>query len=141
MTTVHVSIIVHKGSPLDYPRYRHTALWLQFADNSSPVIVNVVGPQGGFEFESRESQAPWNVEGYAKTVDVGQLTTSATSEQIRSVLRTVPIENHDREFQCQVWVEYALRMLRDDGYLRAELYDKGVNDMVDTIAEAEDVEE
>ncbi len=141
MTTIHISIIVYKGSPLDYSQYRHTALWLRFADGSPPLLVHVVGPSGGFEFESRESSKPWESQRYANIVDVGTLTVAATSAQTVRALRSVPINNRDREFDRQKWVEDALKRFKNAGHLSTESYDKGVDGMVDAIAEAEDAEE
>lgn len=50
----------------------------------------------------------------------------------------VAVENGDPEFNCQQWVDYALRTLCHANYLTAEEYDKGVNGMIDATMEAED---
>lgn len=141
MTTIHISIIIYKGSPLDYPQYRHTALWLQFADRSPSLIIHVVGPSGGFEFECKQNSRPWEDQSLAKTVDVGHLTVATTPSQIAQTLQRIPVDNGDREFNCQTWIETALKRFRDSGDLSYEAYDKGLDSMVDAIAEAEDVEE
>jgi hypothetical protein len=141
MTTVHVSIIVHKGSPLDYPHYRHTALWLQFTDHSPSQLVHVVGPPGGYEFECKQDLEPWETQGYAKTIDVGDLMVAATPAQMTQALQRTPVENRDREFNCQTWVEHALKRLWNAGFLSEDSYSKGVDGMVDAIAEAVDIEE
>lgn len=86
MTTVYISIFVLKGDLLDYPQYRHTALWLEFGNDSPSLLVHVVGPHGEFKFESRESSQPYEVEGYAKKIDVGFLNVKMTSAQIVSAL-------------------------------------------------------
>ncbi len=103
--------------------------------------MHVVGPSGGFEFESRESSKPWESQRYANIVDVGTLTVAATSAQTVRALRSVPINNRDREFDCQKWVEDALKIFKNAGHLSTESYDKGVDGMVDAIAEVEDAEE
>ncbi|CZT14240.1 uncharacterized protein RCC_00215 [Ramularia collo-cygni] len=141
MTAVHLSIIVYKGSPLDYPQYRHTALWLRFGDGSPPHLVHVVGPPGGFVFESGESDKPWETQGFAKMVEVGRLLVSATPVQTVQALRRVPIVNSDREFNCQTWVEAALKTFKVAGHLSADSYERGVDGMVDAIDEAEYVDE
>jgi hypothetical protein len=45
MPTIDLSIAVYVGSPLDYQKYRHTALCLQ-PDNrgTSMIIILIVGP-------------------------------------------------------------------------------------------------
>ena len=141
MTTIHIRIIVYKGSPLDYSQYRHTALWLRFTDGSPSLLVHIVGPPGGFVFESRQSSQPWETQRYAKMIEVGTLTVVATSAQTVQALQSVPINNRDREFNCQTWIEDALKRFKNAGYLSTESYNKGVNHMVDVIAEAVDVEE
>lgn len=59
---------------------------------------------------------------------------------LKQVFASIPINNRDIEFNCQTWVERALKVLRDSGALTAAEYDQGVNGMVDAIAEAEDEE-
>jgi len=57
------------------------------------------------------------------------------------ILRAVPVRNWDAEFNCQIWVEAALRRLRDLRLVSGEDYTRGVDGMVDAISEAEDEEE
>jgi hypothetical protein len=104
MTTVHISIIVSKGTPLDHTHSRPTALWPQFADNSPPLLVQIVGPPGESAFENKENSQPWETQQYAKTIDVGDLTAQTTPDQTVRALRRIPIRNDDREFNCQQWV-------------------------------------
>lgn len=78
MTDVHIDIIVYRGSPLDYPHYRHTGLWLRFADGSPPLLVHIVGPRGEFVFETRQDHTPWDTQRDAKSVKVGDLTVAAS---------------------------------------------------------------
>lgn len=141
MSTVHMSIIVYKGSPLDYQRYRHTAFWIRFRDGSPAVLVHVVGPIGQFEFQARQAPNPSESAGFAKAIDVGFLTVSATPAQVLQALQRIPIDNTDREFNCQTWIESALRALKNWNYLSGESYERGLDGMVDAIAEAEDEEE
>jgi len=141
MTNVHINIIFSKGSPLDYPQYRHTALWIQYANGSALILAHIVGPNGDYVFETRESAVPWETQGFARKIDVGLLAATATPAQIVQALRRVPINNRDREFNCQTWVEDVLRTWKNADILSVELYEKDVDGMVDVIAEAEDVEE
>lgn len=55
-------------------------------------------------------------------------------------MRAVPIDNRDREFNCQVWVEAALKSLTASNMLSSEMYERGLDEMVDAIAEAKDEE-
>lgn len=61
--------------------------------------------------------------------------------QIFQILRAVPVLNHDREFNCQTWVEAAIRKLRDKSMLASDSYMHGLDGLVNAIAEAEDEED
>lgn len=92
-------------------------------------------------FESMPSSEPWDTQRYAKTVDVGYLSVLANPAQTVQALQSVPIDNYDREFNCQTWVEAALRRLKDVGHLSPVTYERGIDGMIDAIAEAEHTEE
>jgi hypothetical protein len=53
-------------------------------------------------------------------------------------MESVDVLNHDAEFNCQQWVDFALRTLYHAGYLSGEQYDTGLNGMIDATMEAED---
>jgi hypothetical protein len=72
---------------------------------------------------------------------VGNSLTSVGRGQLIDALQAIPVRNWDAEFNCQIWVEAALRRLRDLRMLSGEAYVEGVDGMVDAIAEAEDEEE
>jgi hypothetical protein len=57
------------------------------------------------------------------------------------ILRTIPVKNWDLEFNCQMWVETALKRLSELRMLSEDAYAKGVDGMVDAIAEAADEED
>lgn len=138
--TVHISIAVFKGDPVDCQRYRHTSLFITFANQDPSVIIHVVGPPGEFEFDTQDGYDPSRDQSLAKLVDVGPLSVESTRDQITQILRRVPIENEDREFNCQTWVEGALKKFRELGMLTGALYAQGLDEMVDVIAEATDEE-
>lgn len=123
---------------MDYPQYRHTSLWVRFADGGSPFLAHIVGPLQAFEFETKEMQDPTTTRSFARLISVGWLGVSWTPSQIHAFLQNVRIDHFDREFNCQSWVERALKLLRDSAALTPAEYDLGVNGMVDAIAEAED---
>lgn len=139
-TTVHISVAVFKGDPVDCQRYRPTSLFVAFANQDPAVVIHVVGPPGEFEFDTQDGYDPSRDQSLAKLADVGTLSVQASRAQVIEILRTVSIENQDREFNCQSWVEAALKKLRDSGMLTSALYAHGVDEMVDVIAEATDEE-
>lgn len=139
-STVHISIAVFKGDPVDCPRYRHTSLFVTFAGKDLSLIVHVVGPPGEFEFDTQVGYDPSQDLSLAKLVEVGPLSVESTRDQITQILRRVSIENEDHEFNCQTWVEGALKKFRELGMLTSALYAQGLDDMVDVIAEAKDEE-
>ena len=137
----HVSIIIYRGEPLDYSKYRHTSIWLQFHDGSPALLVHIVGPAGEFELQTRNVANPGESAKFVKKVEVGNMTAFMTSNQAVELLKGVPIDPTDRESKCQTWVEGALKVLKNAGYLSGDMYDAGLSGMVDAIAEAEDEEE
>jgi len=139
-TTVHISIAVFKGDPVDYQRYRHTSWSLTFANQDPSVVVHVAGPSGEFEFDTQDGYDPSQDRSLARLVDVGYMSVQASRVQVIEILRTVPVVNHDREFNCQTWVEAALKKFHGLGMLTNALYTQGVDEMVDVIAEATDEE-
>lgn len=139
---MHISIVVHKGEPLDYPQYRHTALWIRCRDDESlSHLAHIVGSPRDYTFETEESGDPTNVPSFARSISVGWLSPTWTPSMLRQLFPSIPISNRDIEFNCQTWVERALKVLRDSGALTPAQYDDGVNEMVDAIAEAEDEDE
>jgi hypothetical protein len=138
--TVHISIAVFKGDPVDTQRYRHTSLFITFANQDPSVIIHVVGHPGEFEFDTQDGWDPSQDQSLARLVDVGFLSVESTRDQITQILRRVPVDNVDREFNCQTWVEGALKKFRDLGMLTSALYAQGLDEMVDVIAEATDEE-
>lgn len=75
---------------------------------------------------------------FAKEVPVGPLRVPMTRSQIKAFTSSTPLDNSSREFNCQVWVDAALKRLSDEGYLLIEDYSRGVDGMVDATMEAED---
>lgn len=141
MTTIHVNIVVHRGHPVDAPQYRHTVLWLEFADQSPSLMVHIVGNPGKFKFQSRPSLKIEEGFLFWKKVEVGYLRDAATPAQIVAFLLRVPIDNIDLNFDCQKWVQLALKMLLDAGQLEKDSYDRGLERMWSAIAEPRVVEE
>lgn len=133
-----ISVLVHRGQPLDYQMYRHTAIFIQFQDDSPPLLVQISEPNGEYEFDCVPHYKPESNADLVKTIDVGFLRVAIEPATLARTMATVRIDNHDREFNCQTWVEMALKRLRDLELLTPEAYSDGVDGMVDAIAEAED---
>ena len=83
---------------------------------------------------------PSESESFAKAVNVGFLQVQATPGQVTSALEMVSVDNGNPEFNCQTWVEAALRLFRTRNFLTNDSYTSGLDGMVDAIAEAEDEE-
>lgn len=64
----------------------------------------------------------------------------ATIDEAVEEPRPVAVQERDREFNCLVFVERALRSQRESGYLSSDAYNKDPNGAVNDTAEAEDEE-
>ncbi|KXS93527.1 hypothetical protein AC579_3009 [Pseudocercospora musae] len=133
----HLSIVVWKGDPVDFPQYRHTALCFRFPDSLTPITIHVIGPPGEYVYELRGSDDPAFNHGIAGIVNVGMLSKSTTDSHLDRILRAVPVGNSNPEFNCQIWVEKALKSLENLHLLTDEAYLRGVDGMVDIIAGAD----
>lgn len=134
---VHISIIVYKGTPYDYQRYRHTALCFQCIGWPT-VLTHIVGPFGKFEFEHKEISSPSRSAKFASRIEVGDIIGPATILHIVEALQGVPVNNDDPEFNCQLWTDSALLCLKALHYISDDMYNRGLDGMVDAIIEAED---
>ncbi|KAI9811975.1 MAG: hypothetical protein M1832_000640 [Thelocarpon impressellum] len=119
-TRVHASIAVFRGEPLDYQKWRHTALHFRFEDGQDAVVIHAVGTQGDFKVEIRAHYKPEESDKFAKAVP------------------SVRPDNTSREYNCHTWVQEALGVLRDAGYISPETYIGAVDGMVGATMEAAD---
>ncbi|KAK7537152.1 uncharacterized protein J3D65DRAFT_368838 [Phyllosticta citribraziliensis] len=134
----HVSIVVFKSTPVDYQKLRHAALWFQFDDKSGSFVIHAVGVPSRFSVQVDPTYDPLQSTKFAKQVDVGYLKRPMTSSQLQYLMRKTEVDNSDREFNCQVWVQKALERLKDDRQLSEEEYSNGLDGLVDATMEAED---
>lgn len=142
MTTVPINIIVYRATPLNFPEYRHTALTLHFTDRTPPLLVHIVGTPEAFRFQHRQIfSLPQNSPLCAKMIPVGPWMIDAPSAQVVAVLRRVGIDNVNPWFNCQMWMESALGMLRNTGYISGEAHDRAVNDMWEAVFREDDGEQ
>lgn len=142
-----VSILVFKGEPLDYQRHRHTALSFRplFVENpdgsaGNTLVVHITGPPGelGFQVWDKYDASQDLGRTLVKDVLVGTLRKETTKSEVVQLLAGVPIENSDREFNCQTWVEKGMRLLREMEWLSEEEVEQGLDCMIDCILEAEE---
>lgn len=84
-------IIVHKGDPLDYQKYRHTAIWLVPAEGDSQYYCHVRGAPGEFEYEKRTDYDPRGSRSFAKLIEVGRTKIDATTNEITGQVKTTPV--------------------------------------------------
>ncbi|OAX78922.1 hypothetical protein ACJ72_06764 [Emergomyces africanus] len=115
----NISILVYIGSPLDYVKYRHTAVFLRSTDGTK-ILMHVKGTSGLFEFEDRYDYNPDQSDALAKTVPVAELPDSISS--IKSAISST----------------VALTRLVDNGYLSATQRIAAVDQMASACSEAKD---
>ncbi|GAO20025.1 hypothetical protein UVI_02042580 [Ustilaginoidea virens] len=137
-TKFKIYIAVQKGDPVDFSKYRHTGIWCVPEDGSSHYYYHVKGLTGEFIFERRKNFDPTASRTFAKRVKVGTTRHSLTPSELAIQMESVPVANNDPEFNCQQWVDYALRALCHANYLTAEQYSAGLNEMLDAAMEAKD---
>ena len=142
----HVSIIVYEGDPVDLMVYRHTLLWFTFIEEDDQhqqrFICHIKGTNPTYEREMRdESNVPlMSSQSPTANIPVSRFKKPARREDITTLIESVPIHQLDREFNCQTWVDFALKSLRDEGYISGVDYDTAIDRMVDVISEARDEE-
>ncbi|KAL0257889.1 hypothetical protein SLS55_007057 [Diplodia seriata] len=152
--SLSVSILVFKGDPLDYQRNRHTALAFRplfqaggqqlppsaSSSGSSALVVHVVGPPGELGLQVYDgydaSRDPGRT--LVRAVLVGTLRKEITKTELVQLLAQVPIDNADREFNCQSWVEKGLRLLRRQEWVSEHEFEQGLDAMVECILEADE---
>lgn len=135
---IYVRIAVYKSEPLDYQKFRHVALWFEFDNGVDSVIIHIVGPNQGYQLEAREQYDPVKSKLFEKEVKVGWITADLTKSQLIAFVSRTPIDNVSREFNCQMWVGEALKLLAEGGYIQKAEYLSAVDTMIDITMEAKD---
>ncbi|MBA7593033.1 hypothetical protein ES708_35243 [subsurface metagenome] len=72
-TTVQANIVVEKGVPLDYQKYRHTSLYFEFANQEPSAVIQIIGPKKQYIFECKDGQDPTQNPSLARIVALGPL--------------------------------------------------------------------
>ncbi|KAJ5819860.1 hypothetical protein N7474_005451 [Penicillium riverlandense] len=149
---ITLSILVYVASPLDFARYRHTALYFQFpAEETAPEpdlkssLMEIVGSHGFFTFSERINwDIPVHSTELARIITLTLLPQKATIAEIpklRATVASTPIlANGERDWNCQNWVGDALARLVAAGYLDSAERNRGLDGMVDAVLEAKDEE-
>ncbi|KAF2245136.1 hypothetical protein BU26DRAFT_433955, partial [Trematosphaeria pertusa] len=133
-----LSIIIYVGEPLDYQKYRHTALCLRPSDGAASIIIHIIGPNMAYQLKTRDNYNSTTSRKFAKEVLVRTLTTPITKAQLVALIYQTPVNNLSREFNCQTWVGDVLQNLAKAGYVTRGACDSSINAMVDAIIEAKE---
>ncbi|WEW59037.1 hypothetical protein PRK78_004505 [Emydomyces testavorans] len=137
-----VWILVYVGDPMDYSKYRHTSLYVEFDDDAENegTVFHITGAHGFFKFEERKQYDPSKSIKLRKKVEVGEISAEVPKLAIRSILAATKVRNgiDDGDWNCQNWVGDALQQLVDQSWLSAELRDNAIDQMLDACLEAED---
>ncbi|KAJ5116210.1 hypothetical protein N7456_000558 [Penicillium angulare] len=161
-----LSIIVFVASPLDYARYRHTALFIEFDEeihkenfitsdsagtgtNASLAIdeesthvktsvMEVVGSPGFFTFSERLNWGIPTSTNIARVIPVATIDSSGL--EMRDIISKTQIANGEVEtdWNSQNWVGDVLDRLVSAGLLDVEKKERGVDDMIEAVLEAAD---
>lgn len=135
----NVSILVYVGSPLDYTKYRHTALFFKFSGGST-CAMHIEGAPGLFQFQPLDDYRPEQSRKLAKIIPVAVLQDHIGEASIRGVVSRTPVKNGraDADWNCQNWVADALTRMVSSGYLNASQRASAIDQMTDACLDAED---
>ncbi|KAJ5343192.1 hypothetical protein MYU51_002481 [Penicillium brevicompactum] len=134
-----VSILIFVGDPLDYTKYRHTALFFEFPSGST-CAMHIEGGPGFFEFQPMDNYQPDQSRRLAERVMVAELHDSISEISIKGVVSRTPVKNGrgDVDWNCQNWVGDALTRMVNNGLLNASQRASAIDKMTDACLEAGD---
>lgn len=133
----HLDIVIFRGTPLDFQKYRHTSLYLK-DEVGSACLYHAKGTNGALTFEARKEYALTQSRHLAKRISVGCLAFRLDESELGDIMSGVPIDNSNREYNCQHWVADALKQLTDKKLITPEVAERGLDAMIDATFEAED---
>ncbi|KAJ5639513.1 uncharacterized protein N7484_007375 [Penicillium longicatenatum] len=160
----NLSILVFVASPLDYARYRHTALFFEFepqaqaqkqyaADHTQmepeteyikSSVMEILSFKDLFSYPRNKplTNPPITCLDLARVIPVSTLPSSIPISVLRSTVSGTLIRDGDgdTDWNCQNWVGDALGRLVKAGYLDSGARDHGLDAMIDVVMEAEDEE-
>lgn len=147
-TQIEVRILVYVGDPVDYQKFRHTALYFKIvngsaSDTGTTLLAHVTGVIGQFRLEVRGGYKPEESTTLVKDIPVGRLRSRRGVEikhmpEIAKLMYSVPPDNVDPEFNCHSWISKALEKLVKEGFLTEEEADEGTTMMIRATLEAKD---
>lgn len=126
------NIVVHRGAIHDINHERRIGLWFVPCKTGSQYYFHVKGSIHHYQFEIKENFDPTCTASVLPLVYVGQ-TEKISANELIQVLRDVPIENHDLEFNGQQWIWGALKFLTLKGYLTRKQRDDGFDEMLKVV--------
>ncbi|KAJ5293754.1 hypothetical protein PENANT_c002G09753 [Penicillium antarcticum] len=136
-----LSILVYKGIPVDFPKYRHTALHALYnKDTGDNEWLHVVGAHPFFKFQ-KDPQNPISEEPIV-WIPVCTVPESVTRAMIHAACSRTAVRNEPSnwDWNCQNWVGEALAGLVDVEAVSEEQRGLAIGVMADVILEAEDEE-
>ena len=144
-------ILVYVGAVLDYPEYRHTALFFESPTESttgsttasttaSTTLMHVTGAHGFFQFEEVDGYIADQSRTLAKRILVANLPDTLSAASLSAIISNTPVRNRreDADWNCQNWVGDALTRLVSYGHLDASQREAAIDKMVDACLEAKD---
>lgn len=136
---IQISIFVYKGVPLDFSKYRHTALHAQYSESEQDWL-HVGGANPIFTFQ-RDSKDPSSEPPIAQ-IPVCTAPESIIRQKICVACLNTPVRNgrDDLDWNCQNWVGDALTELVKIGCVTKEERSAAINEMVGVILDAKDEE-
>lgn len=133
---VALSIVIYKESPIDSAMYRHTALFVEFPDNTT-VILHIIGASGFFHIEARPGKDPSKSRRFVLKILVGEIK-GQKKDVIESVIQSTGVNNTDTSWNCQNWVGDALRTLSDKGWITNDARSNAIDAMAETFVNMPD---
>jgi len=131
-----LSIIAYRGSPVDAPEFRHTALFIEFPNNET-LLLHITGASGFFATESKSGEEPTRSNKFIKKISVGVIQGQERAN-IESTIKATPIKNLDRSWNCQNWIGDALKRLSDQRWITPEARSAAIDAMAEVIIDAPD---
>jgi len=131
-----LSIIIYKGSPVDAPEFRHTALFLEIPGSNS-LLLHIVGTSGIFQPQVKQNEDPSKSQKFVRRIAVAKIQ-GQSKNAIQSRIMATPIKNSDKSWNCQHWVGDALTRLSNVGWISPATRKTAVDTMASVVIDAPD---
>jgi hypothetical protein len=122
-----LSVVVFKNIDWDSYNKRHCALYIQHYNDQSAVpwrlnMIDIEGAEQMWSVRESENRDPEQSVSFArqlviKDFPVGAGKTGQADRSLRNDIYNAPINNSNKEWNCQLWLDGALRRLRRAGWL------------------------